>query len=296
MTHSFTRARLDPRTFAGRQRIVNGLMIGLCTAATIVSVGALVAVLGYLVVGGISSINLDVFTKGPAPQGEPGGGLLNGIVGTLELLGLGSVFGIPLGILGGVYLSGSRSRLAGIVRLLTDVLNSIPSIVLGLFAYVVVVLPTAEMMPGHAFTVVAGAFALGILMIPTIMRTTEEILRLVPNGLREASLALGATEARTMFSVILPASRDGIITGVVLAIARIAGETAPLLFTAFGNMTFSTALDQPIDALPLNIYKYATSPYESLHHLALAGAMILIFFILSLSLLTRFALRNRMAR
>ncbi len=283
-------------THTGRTQISNRVMVTICIVCTLISVAAMVLVIGYVCYEGASSLNLDVFTKGPAPQGEPGGGLLNGIVGTVELLGLGAIFGIPLGICGGIYQAESKSKLSSFIRLLTDVLNSIPSIVLGLFAYVVIVLPTAQIHPGHAFSLLAGSVALGIIMVPTIIRTTEEILKLVPNGLREASLALGASQARTMFSVILPAAREGIITGIMLAIARIAGETAPLLFTAFGNMTFSMALDEPIDALPLNIYKYATSPWESLHHLAFAGALILISFILLLSITTRYILRNRMAQ
>ncbi|HET9136689.1 MAG TPA: phosphate ABC transporter permease PstA, partial [Candidatus Kapabacteria bacterium] len=281
-------------TVSGRRRVTNRIMIVICILATVLTVGAMLLVIGYVCYKGVSSLSLNVFTNGPAPQGEPNGGLLNGIVGTLELLGLGSIFGIPLGIFGGIYQAESKSKLASFIRLLTDVLNSIPSIVLGLFAYVIVVLPMAQLNPGHAFSLFAGSIALGIIMIPTIIRTTEEILKLVPNGLREASLALGASEARTMFSVILPAAREGIITGIMLAIARIAGETAPLLFTAFGNMTFSMAIDEPIDALPLNIYKYATSPWESLHNLAFAGALILISFILILSILTRYILRNKM--
>ena len=271
-------------------------MIILCVVATVLVVCTLLIVIGYICYGGVSSLSIDTFTKGAAPQGDLGGGLLNGIVGTIELLALGSVFGIPLGIFGGIYQSESKSRFSTVIRLFTDVLNSIPSIVTGLFVYVIIVLPTAELRPGHAFSVFSGGVALGIIMIPTIMRSTEEILRLIPNGLREASLALGASQARTMFSVILPAARDGIVTGVMLAVARIAGETAPLLFTAFGNMTFSTALDEPIDALPLNIYKYATSPYESLHNLALAGALILVFFILILNILTRYVIRNKVVR
>lgn len=282
--------------FSGRRNIANLVMLILSALATVLVIGTLLLVIGYISYGGFSSLTIDTFTKGPAPQGNLGGGLLHGIVGTIELLALGSIFGIPLGILGGVYQSESKSRISTVIRLLTDVLNSIPSIVTGLFVYVIIVLPTAELHPGHAFSVFAGGIALGIIMIPTIMRSTEEILKLIPNGLREASLALGATQARTMFSVILPAARDGILTAVMLAIARIAGETAPLLFTAFGNTTFSTALDEPIDALPLNIYKYATSPYENLHKLALGGALILVLFILILNILTRYVIRNKIVR
>ena len=226
-------------------------------------------------------------------MGVPGGGLRNGIVGTLVLLGVASTIGIPLGILGGVYQIESQGRFAWWVRFLTDVLNSIPSIVIGIFAYIVVVLPTARFHPGQGFSAFAGGIALGILMIPTVMRTTEEILRLVPVSLRDASLALGGTRWRTTWSVILPAARAGIITGIMLALARVAGETAPLLFTAFGNTFFNLRLSRPIDAIPLDIFYDATSPYDYLHHQAQAGAIILVSLILVLSLETRFVTRNR---
>lgn len=274
---------------------INVTMITLAGVSSLIVVGALLSVLLYVLIEGLGSINLDVFTQGPAPQGNPGGGLLNGIVGSMMLIGLGSLIGIPLGILGGVYQIESNGKLAWTIRFFTDVLNSIPSIVIGLFAYMVVVLPVAALYPGRGFSALAGGFALGILMIPTVMRTTEEILRLVPSELRDASLALGATQWRTMFSVTLPAARQGILTGVMLAIARIAGETAPLLFTAFGNLNFNADVTRPIDALPLNIYAYATSPYESLHKLALAGAIILLALILVLSLIARFSVRDRLS-
>ncbi len=228
-------------------------------------------------------------------MGTPGGGLRNGIVGTLVLLGIASVIGVPLGILGGMYQIESRGRFAWTVRFFTDVLNSIPSIVIGVFVYVIVVLPTAMLHPGQGFSAMAGGIALGIIMIPTIMRTTEEILRLVPTALRDASLGLGATRWRTMWSVTLPSARSGVITGVMLALARIAGETAPLLFTAFGNVFFNVHLSHPIDALPLDIFYDATSPYDYLHTQAQAGAILLILLILILSLTVRFALRSQIS-
>ncbi len=276
------------------RKATNVVMLSLSGLAAVIAATALFSVLIYLVIKGAGALNLSVFTEGPVPQGSPGGGLRNGIIGTLILLGLASSIGVPLGIMGGIYQLENDTKFARTIKFFTDVLNSIPSIVIGLFAYVIVVLPTAQLNPGHAFSAYAGGIALGILMIPTVMRTSEEILRLVPITLRDASLALGATRWRTMWSVTLPAAREGIITGVMLAMARIAGETAPLLFTAFGNLNFSVALDQPIDALPLNIYNYATSPYENLHQLALAGAIILISIILILSLVARFVLRSKL--
>ena len=271
---------------------VNGVMTGLTTLAAIASAGALFLVLWYLVSHGIHALNFRMLTSGPTPMGTPGGGVRNGIVGTLVLLGLASAIGIPLGILGGVYQIEAHGRFAWLVRFFTDVLNSIPSIVIGVFIYVIVVLPTAQRHPGQGFSAIAGGIALGVIMIPTVMRTTEEILHLVPTALREASLGLGATRWRTMWSVVLPAARAGVITGVMLALARIAGETAPLLFTAFGNVDFNVRLNHPIDALPLDIFYDATSPYEYLHQQAEAGAILLILLIMILSLTIRFALRS----
>ena len=272
---------------------MNVIMQVLSGIAAVIAISALFSVLFYLVVKGAGSLSLAVFTEGPVPQGSPGGGLFNGIVGTLILIGLASLGGVPIGIQGGIYQLEHSTKFSQTIRFFTDVLNSIPSIVIGLFGYVVIVLPTARMNPGHAFSAFAGAFALAIIMIPTVMRTTEEILRLVPITLRDASLALGASRWQTMLKVTLPAAREGIITGVMLAMARIAGETAPLLFTAFGNLNFNASLDKPIDALSLNIYNYAISPYDSLHRLALAGALILIGLILTLSLVARYALRSK---
>jgi phosphate transport system permease protein len=267
----------------------------LCVLAAAVAVAALLFVLGYLLVEGLGSMHLSLLTQGPTPMGEVGGGIRNAIVGTLILLAIASCVGLPLGILGGVYQLEARGPFASTVRFLTDVLNSIPSIVIGIFVYVLVVLPTARMHPGYGFSALAGGIALGFLMIPTVMRTTEEILRLVPNSMREASLALGAARWRTMFSIILPAARGGIVTGVMLALSRVAGETAPLLFTAFGNLAFNMDIRKPIDALPLTIFNDATSPYGYLHAQALAGAILLILMILVMSLAARYATRGVMA-
>ncbi len=276
------------------RRAFSAVMAGVAASATIVAVTALVFVLLYILIGGIGSMNFSIFTQGPVPMGQEGGGLRNAIIGTLILISIACVIGLPIGILGGVYQLETNTTFSRTLRFFTDVMNSIPSIVMGIFAYLIVVLPAAEISPGHAFSAFAGGVALGFLMIPTVMRTTEEILRLVPVALRDASLALGASQWRTTLSVILPSARGGIITGILLALARIAGETAPLLFTAFGNLDFNVRLDRPIDALPLNIFNYATSPYENLHHLALAGAIILLAIILVLSIAARWALKGQL--
>ena len=220
------------------RKLMNAVMLCLAGICASIAVLALLAVLLYLLINGLRAVNMQVFTAGP-PAGSGTGGLKDGIVGTLVLIGLASAFGIPLGVLGGIYQIESKGRFAWTIRFFTDVLNSVPSIVIGLFVYVIVVLPVARM-HGGGFSAMAGGLALGILMIPTVMRTTEEILRLVPNALREASLALGASRWRTMWSVTLPAARAGVITGVMLALARIAGETAPLLFTALGILLLAS--------------------------------------------------------
>ena len=284
---------LRPSRRSRMRRSFSAVMAGVAGASALVAVAALVLVLVYILVGGAKAMSLSIFTEGPVPMGDAGGGLRNGIIGTLILMAIASIIGLPIGILGGVYQLETDTTFSRTLRFFTDVMNSIPSIVMGLFAYLIVVLPTAELNPGQGFSAFAGGVALGFLMIPTVMRTTEEILRLVPITLRDASLALGASRWRTTVSVILPAARGGIITGILLALARIAGETAPLLFTAFGNLAFNVRLDHPIDALPLNIFNYATSPYANLHQLALAAAIILLLIILVLSIASRYATRGR---
>ena len=274
------------------RKLNNLIWQGMCILATAIAAGALLVVLVYLLAKGFSSLNWTILTQGPTPQGDVGGGLRNAIAGTLVLLGIASCIGLPLGILGGVYQIEAKGPFAGTVRFLTDVLNSIPSIVIGIFVYILVVLPTAKYHPGYGFSAMAGGIALGFIMIPTVMRTTEEILRLVPNTMREGSLALGAARWRTMLSIILPAAKGGIITGIMLALSRIAGETAPLLFTAFGNGIFSMDVRKPIDALPLAIFNYTTSPYDYLHAQAQAAAILLILLILVMSLAARFATRG----
>jgi phosphate transport system permease protein len=250
-------------------------------------------VLFFVVRQGVLALNLEFFVAMPKPVGEVGGGMGNAIVGTLILAGLGSLFAIPVGIVSGVYMSEyAGSRFASTVRFAADTLNGVPSIVIGVFVYGIAVLPFRQ------FSAFAGGLALGIMMIPIIARTTEELLLLVPSTMREGALALGATRARAVFSVVVPAAAPGIVTGVVLALARIAGETAPLLFTSFSNRFFTTNLRQPIASLTVQVFTYAISPYEDWHRQAWAGALVLVTIVLICSLLARFATHRlqRMAR
>ena len=248
----------------------------------------LLLVFGFLLFQGASAINVDFFTHLPKPVGEVGGGMANAIVGSIILIALAAALGLPLGILGGVYLTESRDRrLPSVVRFTADVLNGVPSIVIGIFAYTVVVLPMRR------FSALAGGFALAIIMLPIVVRTTEEMMRLVPASLREAALALGLPEWKMILRVVLPTARAGIITGVMVAIARVAGETAPLLFTAFGNRFWHQGLDQPIAALPLQVFAYAIAPFDDWHRQAWAGALVLIGLVFLVSLAARMATRGR---
>ena len=254
---------------------------GLAILATILVVAPLVAIFVYLVYKGASSINLNFFLKVPAPVGESGGGMANAIVGSVVLLLLGSLLGVPIGIAAGIFLAeyGRGTRLATAVRFTADVLNGVPSIVMGLAIYALIVVPQKH------FSALAGGVALGIMMIPTVCRTTEEMLLMVPNSVREAALALGLPNWKSVLAITVKTASPGIITGCMLAFARVAGETAPLLFTALGNEFWSTSLNEPIAALPLQIYVYALSPYDDWHRLAWAGALVLIVLIvLSVSL------------
>jgi phosphate transport system permease protein len=270
-----------------RRKALSSLFVGFCAASVLLALIPLAFVLFFVVTRGIQSLNVDFFTQMPKPVGEPGGGLANSITGTLILAGLGSIFAVPIGILSGVYSSEyAGTRFASAVRFAADTLNGVPSIVIGVFVYGVAVLPFKQ------FSALAGGLALGIMMIPIIARTTEELLLLVPTTMREGALALGATRARAVFTVVLPAALPGIITGVVLALARIAGETAPLLFTALNNRFFSVKLTQPISSLTVQIYNYANSPYEDWHRQAWAGALVLVFIVFSCSVLARFATRR----
>ena len=266
------------------RKIISAMFVGACGLAVVLSLIPLAFVLFFVLSQGVQSLNLDFFLNNPRPVGETGGGMANAIVGTLMLTGLAAVMAVPIGILSGVYLSEYRgSRFASAVRFAADTLNGVPSIVVGVFAYAVVVLPL-----GH-FSTLAGGFALGVMMIPIITRTTEELLLLVPNTLREGALALGATRGRAVFTVIVPAALPGIITGVVLALARIAGETAPLLFTSFNNAFFSTSLTQPIASITVQVFTYAISPYEDWHRQAWAGALVLVSIVLICSMAARLA-------
>ncbi|HVZ21250.1 MAG TPA: phosphate ABC transporter permease PstA [Vicinamibacterales bacterium] len=273
-----------------RRRLVSFLFVGACGLSVIVALVPLALVLYYVLSQGVQALNVDFFTHMPAPVGEAGGGMANAIVGTLILTGLAALMAIPVGVLSGVYMSEyAGTRLATTIRFAADTLNGVPSIVIGVFAYGVAVLPFKQ------FNAAAGGFALGIMMIPIIARTTEELLLLVPSAMREGALALGATRARAVFSVIVPAALPGIITGVVLALARVAGETAPLLFTSFNNRFFSTSLGQPISSLTVQIFTYAISPYADWHRQAWAAALVLVAFVLICSLLARLA-ASRVAR
>ncbi len=270
-----------------RRKIVSGLFVSFCVAAVLLALVPLAMILFFVVSQGVQALNLEFFVGRPKPVGEVGGGMGNAIIGTLLLTGLGSLFALPIGILSGVYMSEyAGTRFAAVIRFAADTLNGVPSIVVGVFVYGIAVLPFRQ------FSALAGGLALGIMMIPIIARTTEELLLLVPGTMREGALALGATRARAVFSVVLPAAAPGIITGVVLALARIAGETAPLLFTAFNNRFFSTRLTQPISSLTVQVFTYAISPYEDWHRQAWAGALVLVAIVLVCSLLARLTTRR----
>jgi phosphate transport system permease protein len=270
-----------------RRRAVSALMTGLAVASVVVALVPLAFVLFFVVSQGVQALSLDFFTQTPRPVGEAGGGMGNAIVGTLILCGIGAVIAIPIGIMSGVFVAEyPQSTLAPVVRFAADTLNGVPSIVIGVFVYAIAVLPFGQ------FSAMAGGLALGVMMIPIITRTTEELLRLVPSSLREGALALGATRGRAVMTVVLPAALPGIITGIMLALARIAGETAPLLFTAFGNRFWSTDLTQPIGALTVQVYAYAISPYADWHRQAWAGALVLVVLILIASVLARIATRR----
>lgn len=272
------------------RRVLSGVMTGLCLAAVLLALVPVVLIFAFVVQQGVSSLDWNFFTKTPLPPGEVGGGMSNAIVGTLIICGLAALVAVPIGVLSGIYIVESGgTRLASATRFAADTLNGVPSIVIGLFAYIVVVLPFKEYMQ---FSAIAGGFALAVMMIPLVTRTTEELLRLVPGALREGALALGATRARAVFSVVLPAALPGIITGIVLAFARIAGETAPLLFTAFNNRFFSTDLTQPMSSLTVQIYTFAKSPNEDWHRQAWAGALVLVTIVFLCSLLARTATRR----
>ncbi|PWT85792.1 MAG: phosphate ABC transporter permease PtsA [Blastocatellia bacterium] len=266
---------------------MSSVFVVFCGLSVLIALVPLALVLFFVVSQGVRALNVEFFTNMPKPVGEPGGGMANSIVGTLILIGLGSIMAVPVGILSGVYMSEyAGTRIASLIRFAADTLNGVPSIVIGVFAYGIAVLPFQR------FSAMAGGFALGVMMIPIIARTTEELLLLVPGTMREGALALGATRARAIFTVVLPAALPGILTGVMLALARIAGETAPLLFTSFNNRFFTTSLTQPISSLTVQVFTYAISPYEDWHRQAWAGALVLVTIVLLCSVLARLATRR----
>ncbi|PYQ71175.1 MAG: phosphate ABC transporter permease PtsA [Acidobacteria bacterium] len=270
-----------------RRKLLSSLFVAFCGSAVVVALTPLAFVLFFVVSQGARAVNLEFFTHMPTPVGEAGGGMANAIVGTLILTSLAAMIAVPIGVISGVYMSEyAGTRFAALVRFAADTLNGVPSIVIGLFAYAVVVVPFKQ------FSALAGGFALGTMMIPIIARTTEELLLLVPGSMREGALALGATRARAVFSVVLPAALPGIMTGIVLALARIAGETAPLLFTAFNNRFFNIRLTQPLSSLTVQVFTYATGPYEDWHRQAWAGALVLVTIVFACSLAARFATRR----
>jgi len=270
------------------RKSVNVIMLSLTGACTLVIISVLFFILGYLIWNGGKDITWNFFTKLPAPVGEPGGGMANAIVGSGKLLLLAMLFGVPIGVLGGVYLAEFGGRTFGfLVRYTTDLLNGVPSIIIGIFAYAVVVVPM------HRFSALAGGFALGVMTIPITVRSTEQFLRAVPNPLREGALALGASKWKSIVTVILPAASSGIITGIMLALARVAGETAPLLFTAFNNQYWSSGWNQPVSSLPVMIYLYALSGYRDWHEQAWAAGLVLLAFVLVVNVSTRLVLSRR---
>ncbi len=270
------------------RKFKNSLMQVVACACALLVIAPLLLVFYHLMHSGLGAINWDFFTKLPKPVGELGGGMANAIVGTFILLGIASMIGVPVGVLGGVYLSEyGSSKLNWGVRFAADVLNGVPSIIWGMVVYALVVLPM------KGFSAWAGGIVLGMMMIPLIMRTTEEVLQLVPNGYREAALALGIAQWRTIVQIVVRTALKGIVTGILLALARVAGETAPLLFTAFGNRFWNHNLSDPIAALPLQIFSYAIAPYEDWHRQAWAGALVLLLLITLINVSVRVLTRDR---
>jgi phosphate transport system permease protein len=277
-----------------RRKAVNALMLCGTGVCTVVAVGLLFFILGYLLVEGASSLNWNFFTKLPVPVGETGGGVANALVGSAKILLLATCVGVPIGFLAGVYLAEyANATYASVIRFVTDLLNGVPSIVIGIFAYTLIVAKT------KTFSTYAGGLALGIMMIPIALRSTEEFLKSVPISLREGSMALGATKWRSISTVVIPAAMRGLISGMMLNLARVAGETAPLLFTALGNQFWSPGWSQPTAALPLVIFTYAISPYPDWHRQAWAAGFVLLTLVLAVNITARsivargFALKSR---
>jgi phosphate transport system permease protein len=271
-----------------RRKVVNAVMLTLTGLCTVFAAGTLVAILGYLFVHGAGSLTWNFFTQLPVPTGETGGGMANAIIGSAKILLIATCIGVPIGFLGGVYLAefgGPRFSFA--VRFVTDLLNGVPSIVIGILAYALIVLTQ-----GH-YSTFAGGMALGVMMIPIAIRSSEEFLRSVPLSLREGAMALGASKSKAIWTVVIPAAKSGLITGIMLNVARVAGETAPLLFTAFGNQFWSAGWNQPTAALPVMIYKYAVSPYEDWHQQAWSAGFVLLTLVLGVNIVARLILSNK---
>lgn len=265
-----------------RRKAVNAVMLTITGLCTLFATGTLVFILGYLFVHGGKSLSWNFFTKLPAPVGESGGGMANAILGSAKLLAVAMVVGVPIGFLGGVYLAEfGGSTFSFIVRYTTDLLNGVPSIVIGIFAYTVIVLPQKH------FSTLAGGLALGVMMIPIAVRSTEEFLRAVPISLREGAVALGASKANAILTVVIPAAKNGIMTGIMLNLARVAGETAPLLFTSFSNRYWSPGWEQPTAALPVMIFTYAIAPYEDWHQQAWSAGFVLLTLVLAVNVIAR---------
>src|SRR5580692_5386409 len=257
-------------------------MLSLTGLCTLFAAGTLVFILGYLFVHGASSLSWNFFTKLPTPVGEAGGGMANAIVGSGKLLLLATAVGVPIGFLGGVYLAEfGGTTFSFVIRYVTDLLNGVPSIVIGIFAYVLIVLPQKH------FSTLAGGLALGVMMIPIAVRSSEEFLRAIPNSLREGAMALGASKAKSILTVVIPAAKNGIMTGIMLNLARVAGETAPLLFTSFGNRFWSPGWEQPTSALPVMIFTYAIAPYEDWHKQAWSAGFVLLTLVLAVNIVCR---------
>jgi len=270
------------------RKAINIMMLSVTGLCALLTVSALFLILGFLVWNGAKSLHFTFFTNLPAPVGETGGGIANAIVGSGKLLLFSALVGVPIGLLGAIYLAEYAGSVSSfVVRYAADLLNGVPSIVIGIFAYTVVVLPL------HHFSTIAGGFALGIMMIPIILRSSEEFLKAVPRSLREGAMAVGASKWKTIVTVVVPAAAGGILTAVLLALARVAGEAAPLLFTAFGNQFWSPGWNQPIASLPVVIYTYALSPYDDWHRQAWAAGLVLLGLVLTTNLLTRVLLTRR---
>jgi phosphate transport system permease protein len=270
------------------RKATNIVMLTLTGVCTLLAVAVLFFILGYLLWHGGKSLSWDFFTKLPVPVGETGGGMANAIVGSAKLLLLASLIGVPIGFLGGVYLAEfGGSTFSFVVRYTTDLLNGVPSIVMGIFAYTVIIVRQ------HHFSTFAGGIALGVMMIPIAVRSTEEFLRAVPNSLREGAVALGASKAKAIVTVVIPASIHGIVTGIMLDLARVAGETAPLIFTAFGNQFWSPGWNQPTSSLPVMIYTYAISPYDDWHRQAWSAGFVLLTLVLFVNVFSRMILARK---